>query len=62
MRKICDSCRTESSWWFSSSASLSRVPNGFSITTRTSASGCLWSLCSPSCFTISAKKFGAVER
>ena len=37
MRKTWDSSKTESTWRFSSRASPRRVPNGFSITTRTSA-------------------------
>ena len=62
MRKTWDSSSTASTCWLSARASSRRVPNGFSITTRTSAPGMVSSPCSPSLPTITGKNAGAVER
>ena len=62
MRKTWVSSSTSSTSLFSSRASFRFVPNGFSITTRTSAPSWWSSPCSPSLPTITGKKPGAVER
>ena len=62
MRKTCSSAKTPSTVLLSSWASSSVVPNGFSMTIRTSASSISSIPCSPSCSTITGKNSGAVER
>ena len=62
MRKTWRSRKTFETTFWSLRADSRSVPNGFSITTRTSAS--LWR-CSPACLSCSAiteKYSGAVER
>ena len=64
MRKTWRSSKTDSTISLSSRASARRVPNGFSMITRTSASPSarLSRPCSPSCLTMIGKNCGAVER
>ena len=62
MRKTCFSSKTDSTWRLSCRASASVVPNGFSMTARTSAPGWWVSPCSPSCPTMTGKNSGAVDR
>ena len=62
MRNTCVSSKIASTRRFSSRASSSVVPNGFSMITRTFASSWLFSPLAPSCSTITGKKAGAVER
>ena len=62
MRKIWLSENTDRTWLLSSRASASEVPNGFSITARTSTCSDRASPAAPSASTITAKNSGAVER
>ncbi len=62
MRKTWRSSKTDRTRALSSRASCSDVPNGFSITQRTSASSRALRPWAPSCSTITGKNPGAVER
>ena len=62
MRKTWRSLKTDSTRWLSSRASASVVPNGFSMTARTSEPSWRLSLCLPSCSMMTGKNSGAVER
>ena len=63
MRNTWRSAKTDSTWRLSSRASASDVPNGFSITTRTSAPARPWSpLLARGGARRDAKNSGAVDR
>ena len=62
MRKTWVSSKIASTRRFSSRASSSVVPNGFSMIRRTSASSWWASFERPSSSTITGKKAGAVDR
>ena len=62
MRKTCFSAKTASTRRLSSLASSSVVPNGFSMTARTSEPSWSLSPCRPSCSMMTGKNSGAVER
>ena len=62
MRKTWSSAKTDRTAWLSACASSSVVPNGFSMTTRTSTSFFVARPCSPSLPMMTGKNAGAVER
>ena len=62
MRKTWRSRKTLETTSWSSRADARSVPNGFSMTTRTSAFSWRCSPASLSCSTITGKNSGAVER
>ena len=62
MRKTWRSSKTDRTISLSSRASASRVPNGFSMMTRTSASSASSRSCVPSALTMTGKNSGAVDR